>query len=173
MIAAVSVVPKKAPLVLRIRHTPECAPVVLGAVIGTRRSAVAPGAVAGTATTVLPVIASPLTKTNASLVLQAHVPEFRTRQILLKTCPPESGVPSGTVTSVTKVEFKQPRAAGTAVAVAAEPGVGVEVAELAKTKTETAAGSLVPFDVLIARTVMVCGPTVAFQFWMTVYDTCG
>jgi hypothetical protein len=78
-------VPKNAPLALRIRHVPECTPIVPGVLIGTRRSAVAPGAVAGSATTVPPVIGSPTTKTNSSLVLHAQVPEFRTRQILLKT----------------------------------------------------------------------------------------
>jgi hypothetical protein len=69
---------------------------------------------------------------------------------------------------VTNVEFKHGRATGVAVL-----GDGVTVAELASTKTETAAGSLSPFAALVARTIIVCGPTVARHVWITVNETCG
>ena len=52
------------PLALRIFHDPTCAPGAAGAAIGTETSTVEPGDVGGTMTTVLPVMASPATKTN-------------------------------------------------------------------------------------------------------------
>ncbi len=56
--------PKRVPAGLLRRHCPACAPGVVEAVIATSKSAVAPAAASGTATAVLAVIASPLTKTS-------------------------------------------------------------------------------------------------------------
>jgi hypothetical protein len=88
-----------------MRHVPECVPTFAGATIGMRMSTVALTGVAERLTAVLLVIASPPIKTSWNDASQAHVPLFRNRQILLKGCEPTKFVPSGTVTSATKLEL--------------------------------------------------------------------
>ena len=89
----------------RMRHVPVCEPTVAGATIGMRISTVAFTGVAVRLMAGLVVIASPPIKTSWNDASQAHVPLFRNRQILLNGCAPTKFVPSGTVTSATKLEL--------------------------------------------------------------------
>ncbi len=64
LIEMVNGAPKVFPVLLLNCHSPRCAPGVLGAVIGTSKSAVCPGSVVGTRIDLAGVIASPFAKTS-------------------------------------------------------------------------------------------------------------
>ncbi len=84
LIFAHTVVPNGVPSGLCSRQKPCADPGVAGAVIGTSKSAVAPGAVFGTPMGVSAPILSPLTNAKVYPSPHSHVPELRSRQILLK-----------------------------------------------------------------------------------------
>lgn len=101
------VLPKKEPFGARSRQKPVRVPSVVGAIMGTLRSTVAPGRVAGMGRTVVLAIEVPWKKTSSYPLPHVQVPELRSLQVLVKDWPGVTRVRSGIVTSVTKVERSQ------------------------------------------------------------------
>ena len=103
LMTTVRTAPKCWPLSSTNVHAPDNLPVLLGTVRLTEISAVWPVGTDSARATVCPPIASPKEKTSLKLVVQAHVPEFFTRQVFVKAVLAGICVPSGMVTSETKV----------------------------------------------------------------------
>ena len=72
-----------------------------------------------------PLMAFPVENTIEKLVVQVQVPLFNSRQVLVKAAPGARVVPSGMVTSVTKLAYRQ----GMDDVAVAVGGSGVFVAE--------------------------------------------
>jgi len=92
----------------------------------TEMSAVPPRGVSGTGTLLGAPICSPETKAHVEPAGQAAQPLERTRQVLVNPSPGRKVVPSGTVTSATKLTPGR-QGVGVGVLVGARVGVGVRV----------------------------------------------